>query len=340
MRCSLDHDTTRIPSIDLPFHHRRTTGQAPTLQTETTDDAVSWVAARHEALRQAVTDHGSLLVRGLRLNDADQTGAVFRQLGALMTETEAFAPRLRYAQGLYSTSKWPPRQQMSVHHELSYALEFPSLMLFACLTAPAAGGATPVADSTSVMRALPAALVDRFERAGWLLVRNYNNDIGASLAESFGTDDRFAIERYCRANAIDFEWQPGGGLRTRQYREAVFTHPRTGDKCWFNQVAFLNAWTMDAEVREYLIEVYGEDALPFDTLFGDGSKIGPEIVQTINQVYEARTVRDAWQAGDLLLVDHIRTAHGREPFSGPREVVVGMVDSVRGTARSAAIEAA
>jgi alpha-ketoglutarate-dependent taurine dioxygenase len=332
--------TTSSFSSTSPFNIDVQPGKPPMLQTNTAEDALRWVAARHEALRQAVTDHGSLLVRGLQLNDAAHAGAVFRQLGALMTETEAFAPRLRYAQGLYSASKWPPGQQMCVHHELSYALEFPSLMLFACLTAPASGGATPVADSPSVMRALPATLVDRFERGGWLLVRNYNNDIGASLAESFATDDRFAIERYCRANAIDFEWLPGGGLRTRQYREAVFTHPRTGQKCWFNQVAFLNAWTMDAEVREYLIEVYGEDALPFDTRFGDGSKIGPEIVQTINQVYEAHTVREAWQAGDLLLVDNIRTAHGREPFSGPREVVVGMTDGVRGIPRSAAIEAA
>jgi alpha-ketoglutarate-dependent taurine dioxygenase len=331
--------TSSSPSTS-PFNIDVQPGKPPMLQTETAEDALRWASARHEPLRQAVTDHGSLLVRGLRLEDAAHVGAVCRQLGALITETEAFAPRLRYAQGLYSASKWPPSQQMCVHHELSYALEFPSLMLFACLTAPASGGATPVADSPSVMRALPTTLVDRFERAGWLLVRNYNNDIGASLAESFGTDDRFAIERYCRANAIDFEWQPGGGLRTKQYREAVFTHPRTGQKCWFNQAAFLNAWTMDAEVREYLIEVYGENALPFDTLFGDGSKIGPEIVQTINQVYEAHTVREAWQTGDLLLVDNIRTAHGREPFSGPREVVVGMIDGVRGTARSAAIEAA
>ena len=331
--------TSSYPSIS-PFTIDVQPGKPPMLQTNTPEDALRWVAARHEALRQAVTDHGSLLVRGLRLNDAAHAGAVFRQLGAPMTETEAFAPRLRYAEGLYSASKWPPGQQMCAHHELSYALEFPSLMLFACLTAPASGGATPVADSPSVMRALPATLVDRFERAGWLLVRNYNNDIGASLAESFGTDDRFAIERYCRANAIDFEWLPGGGLRTTQYREAVFTHPRTGQKCWFNQVAFLNAWTMNAEVREYLIEVFGEGALPFDTRFGDGSKVGPEIVQTINQVYEAHTVREAWQAGDLLLVDNIRTAHGREPFSGPREVVVGMTDGVRGTPRSAAIEAA
>jgi alpha-ketoglutarate-dependent taurine dioxygenase len=245
-----------------------------------------------------------------------------------MTEMEAFAPRRRYAEGVYSASKWPPKQPMCMHHELSYAFEPPGLMLFACLVAPADGGATPVADSPSVLAGLPAGLVERAERVGWLLVRNYNDDVGATIAESFGTDDRSAVEKYCRANAIKFEWQPGGGLRTWQHRSAVVRHPRTGQRCWFNQIAFLNQWTMDPEVREYLVEMYGEDGLPFNTRFGNGEPIGADVVQTVNETYEANTIREPWQAGDLLLVDNVRTAHGREPFEGPREVVVAMADAM------------
>src|SRR5215213_4149371 len=102
------------------------------------------------------------------------------------------------------------------------------LLLFACLVAPAEGGATPLADGSAVLAALPAGLVDRFERQGWLLARTYNDDIGASWAEAFGTGDRAAIERHCRAESIDLEWLPDGGLRTRQRRRAVVTHPGTG----------------------------------------------------------------------------------------------------------------
>lgn len=201
-------------------------------------------------------------------------------------------------------------------------------MLFACLTAAASGGATPVADSPTVLDALPNDLVERFEQAGWILIRNYNEDIGASLADAFGTDDRRAIERYCRANAIDFEWQPDGALRTRQRRSAVVRHPLAERRCWFNQIAFLNEWTLDPELREYLVDVYGVDGLPFNTRFGNGDPIGAEIVQTINETYEAHTVRQRWAAGDLLLVDNIRTAHAREPFEGAREVVVALADPV------------
>jgi alpha-ketoglutarate-dependent taurine dioxygenase len=216
-----------------------------------------------------------------------------------------------------------------MHHELSYRLEFPGLMLFACLRAADSGGATAVSDSPTVLAALPADLVQRFEREGWMLVRNYNEDFGASVEEAFGTADRGEVERYCRASATEFEWQPDGTLRTWQRRSAVVRHPVTGQRCWFNQIAFLNERTIDPEVREYLEDLYGEDGLPFTTRFGNGDPIGGDIVELLNETYEAHTMREPWQAGDLLLVDNVRTAHSREPYEGSREVLAGLADPVR-----------
>jgi alpha-ketoglutarate-dependent taurine dioxygenase len=227
-----------------------------------------------------------------------------------------------------------------MHNELSYTLRVPSLMLFACLSAPTEGGATGVADSLKVLDALPADLVERFERDGWLLTRNYNEEIGASVADAFGTDESASVEQYCRDNGIDFEWQPDGGLRTWQRRDAVVSHPATGRRCWFNQIAFLNEWTIAPEIREYLVDIYGEDGLPFDTRFGNGDPITEDTVALINQVYDANTAREPWRAGDLMLVDNVRTAHSREAFEGPREVLVGMADPMRLSAGSRTPEAA
>jgi alpha-ketoglutarate-dependent taurine dioxygenase len=317
---------TPTPLLDLDL----APGNPPLLRAAPTGDAPCWAAEHRDALRAVVADRGSVRVRGLGLSDASQAGAVFRELaGELMTEREAFATRQTYSDGVYSSSAWPQNQPMCMHHELSYTLEFPGLMLFACLEAPAEGGATAVADSEAVLAELPADLVERFEREGWLLTRSYNDEIGASVAEAFGTDDRGAVESYCRANAIEFEWQADGGLRTRQRRSAVVRHPVTGRRCWFNQIAFLSEWTMAPEVREYLVDVYGADGLPFNTRFGNGDPIGEDVVQLLNEVYEAGTAREPWQPGDLLLVDNVRTAHSREPFEGEREVVVAMADPVR-----------
>src|SRR5437762_4348273 len=92
-------------------------GTPPLLHADAGGDAPRWAAQHKAALRAAVADHGSLLVRGLGLCDAAGAGAVFRHLGSLMTEREAFAPRRAYAHGVYSASRWPPNQPMCMHHE-------------------------------------------------------------------------------------------------------------------------------------------------------------------------------------------------------------------------------
>ncbi len=297
--------------------------------------AANWAAGHRNALRAAVAEYGCVLIRGLGLRDVARTGAVFQRLAvSLMDEKEAFAARQLLTAGpalgkLYSATPWPPRRQMRMHHELSYRLEFPGLLLFACLSPAARGGDTALADATAMLEALPADLVQRFEREGWILDRAYHEDSGVSCEEAFGTGDRAAIESYCRANAIDFAWQPDGTLRTRQRRSAVVRHPVTGRRCWFNQIAFLSEWTMDPEAREYLVDLYGADGLPFGTRFGHGDPVGEDIVRLLNETYGAAASRVSWQAGDLLLVDNVRTAHGREPYEDPREMLAGLADPVR-----------
>jgi alpha-ketoglutarate-dependent taurine dioxygenase len=305
-------------------------GEPPVVRADSRGDAADWAAGHRDALRAAVAEHGCVLVRGLGLSDAAGTGAVFGRLtDSLMDEQEAFAPRQPRGAGVYSATPWPPQQQMCMHHELSYRLEFPGLLLFACLSPAASGGGTALADAAAMLGALPADLVQRFEREGWILDRTYSEDFGASCEESFGTGDRGAIESYCRANDIEFAWQPDGELRTRQRRSAVVRHPLTGQRCWFNQIGFLSEWTMDPEVREYLIDLYGDDGLPFTTRFGNGDPVTEDIVQLLNETYEASAARVSWQAGELLLVDNIRTAHSREPYEGPREILAGLADPVR-----------
>jgi alpha-ketoglutarate-dependent taurine dioxygenase len=316
----------QVPLLDVELER----GKPPILRAEATGDAPGWAAEHRDALRALVAEHGAVLVRGLGLHSAAEIIEVFRRLTTtLMSEKEAFATRRVYTDGVYSSATWPANQQMCMHHELSYRLEVPSLMLFACLSAPTDGGATAVSDSPTVLDALPKDLAERFERDGWLLARSYNDEIGATLEEAFGTEERGAIESYCRDNAIELAWQPDGGLRTRQRRSAVVRHPKTGRRCFFNQIAFLNEWTIAAEIREYLVDVYGAEGLPFNTSFGTGEPLTEEIVELINAVYEAQTVREPWQAGDLMLVDNIRTAHSREAYEGPREILVGMAEPVR-----------
>ncbi|WP_311036313.1 TauD/TfdA family dioxygenase [Streptomyces luomodiensis] len=293
-------------------------------------DPAAWAAAHRAELRAAVAEHGAVLVRGLGLADARTVGRVGRELlDEVMAEREGFATRHLRADGVYSSSEWPPDQPMCMHHELSYRREVPATLLFACLTPPASGGVTGVADSQTVLEALDPALVARFQQVGWRLDRNYTDTVGIGRAESFGAEDREAVDAYCRRWGIETEWRPGGDLRTRQRSAAVLRHPVNGRLGWFNQIAFLNEWTLDPVIREYLTFEFGPDGLPFNSGYGDGGTIDEATVLAINAVYEKHTLREPWQAGDLMVVDNLRMAHSREPYEGEREVVVVLGDPVR-----------
>jgi hypothetical protein len=48
------------------------------------------------------------------------------------------------------------------------------------------------------------------------------------------------------------------------------------------------------------------------------------VVEHVRAAYDAETVALPWRAGDVLVIDNVLAAHGREPFSGDREVLVAM----------------
>ncbi|WP_432115913.1 TauD/TfdA family dioxygenase [Streptomyces sp. S1] len=311
------------------FRKQQTPESTTIRESQAPPDPAAWTDAHGKELRDLVAAHGAVLVGGLDLRGpADVEAAVRKVAGRPLRETEGFAARETRGEGVYSSAVWPANQPMCMHHELSYARPCPGLLFFACLEPPADGGATALADAADVLDALPASLVERFEEEGWLLERSYNGEIGATLSQAFGTEDREAVDAYCGAHDIETAWQPDGTLRTRQRRGAVVRHPADGRRCWFNQIAFLSEWTLAPEAREFLIEEYGSGGLPFTTRYGGGDPVPRDVVERINEAYDGATVRRPWRAGDLMVVDNLRTAHSREAYTGPRDVLVAMADPI------------
>ncbi|WDZ83435.1 TauD/TfdA family dioxygenase [Micromonospora cathayae] len=295
----------------------------------TMDEAVDWATAHRTAIRAELLRSGSLFVRGLGIAD---TADFARIRDVLMPQPTSYrekaTPRTDFGAGVFSSTDLPAIQPIRLHNENSYTLDFPGTLMFGCLIAPETGGATTVGDMREALRRIPADLRDRFATYGWLLVRNFSELAGLPWQTSFATEDPAAVEAYCRANVIGYEWLAEGELRTRQRRSAIVTHPVSGERSWFNHYAFWNRHSLDADVRDVLLDTYGDDGLPFDTYLGDGTPLTAEEVATINRVYDEVTVRETWQAGDVMLVDNIACAHGREAFTGARKIVVAMGDEV------------
>ena len=148
--------------------------------------------------------------------------------------------------------------------------------------------------------------------------------VGLSWQSVFETPDRQAVEAYCREGSIDFEWEQDGSLRTSQVRPGLSTHPRTGARVWFNQADQWHPSNLGGDLSMALRSLSTEDSLPINAYYGDGSPLEPEVLDEVRSVFRRLTVAFPWQAGDVLQIDNMLVAHGRNPYSGPRKVLVAM----------------
>nr|QEO74275.1 Dioxygenase TauD/TfdA [uncultured bacterium] len=293
-------------------------------------DLPALAAGQREEIEGHLLRSGAILFRNFSLKTVSEFEHFVRAVsGELLDYVDQTSPRHKVSSHVYTSTDHPSDQSIFLHNENSYAYTWPLKIFFFCRTAARQGGETPIADVRKVYERIDARVRRPFEEKGWMLVRNYGGGIGLSWQTVFQTEDKAAVEDYCREAGIEAEWKDGDRLRTRQVRRAVARHPRTGETVWFNHAAFFHVTTLPAPIRESLLAQFGWEELPYNTYYGDGSAIETTALEEIREAYRRETITFPWQAGDLLMLDNMLTAHGRRPFEGPREVVVGMSEPFR-----------
>ncbi|WP_250517363.1 TauD/TfdA family dioxygenase [Caballeronia sp. INDeC2] len=277
-------------------------------------------------IERGMEEYGGVLLRDFdALGAAGLDGFASRFGQTLHAYEFGSTPRSRIGKGVFSSTEYPADQWIDQHNEQSYTLRWPASIFFYCEIAAEEKGATPVADSRVVYQRLDPALRRRFAERQVMYVRNFGNGLDLPWAQVFGTDDRAEVERYCRANHIDWEWlDDGEALRTRQVCQSELNHPATGEKVWFNQAHLFHVSNLPVDVREALLDAVDEDRLPRNTYFGDGTPIDPAMLDEIRAVYRDTMLSFAWQPGDVLALDNVLMSHGRAPFKGKRRVLVAM----------------
>lgn len=292
-----------------------------------------WVQNKREWLAQSLAQYGAILLRGFEVNTAEDFEQVAAATGLpLIAYDEPSTRRTAVGDNIYTSTEYPDALTIPLHNELSYSANWPLKLFFFCLQPAAMGGETPIADSRKVYQLLDAELREKFIRKQVMYVRNYGGGMGLSWQAVFRTDDRNEVETYCCANNIDFEWRAKDDLRTRQVRPAVARHPQSGELVWFNQAHVHHISSLTETLRRTLLEISGDDDAPLDinAFYGDGSAIEPDALDAVREAYSSATVAVAWQRGDVLMLDNMLAAHGRQPFTAPRKILVAMAEPVSG----------
>ncbi len=288
--------------------------------------AVALIATDRTGLRSRLVEHGALLLRGFDIGGVDGFSDVVRALsGSPLSYSERSSPRSTIKGQVYTSTDYPPAEEIFLHNENSYQATWPLTLYFYCVTPPTTQGATPLADVRRIHEMIDPAVREEFERRRWLVRRNFHPNFGVPWHEVFGTEDRAAVESYCLDRGLRPSWI-GRTLRTEAVRDAVHTHPRTGLPVWFNHITFFHVSTLAPDVRDGLLEIFDEEDLPTNTYYGDGGRIPDDVMDHLRFCYRATTTRFDWRQDDVLVVDNMSAAHGREPFTGPRKIAVAMAE--------------
>lgn len=291
-------------------------------------DLLDWAGQHRQELENKLLQHGAILFRGFGIRTVEQFERAIASLspGALEYMFRA-SPRTRVGGNIYTSTDYPADQVIFPHNEHSYSPRFPLRLFFYCHRPADGRGETPIGSTREVFRRIRPEIRERFRDRGVLYVRNYGDGFGLPWQTVFQTEERGEVESYCASVGIEVEWKPGNRLRTTQVGPAIVRHPRTGEEVWFNHATFFHVSTLPAGVRDPLMAQFGEQDLPTNTFYGDGSPIEPEVLEELRAAYVDSLVRFPWQQGDVLFIDNMLCVHGREPYTGDRAIFTGMAEA-------------
>lgn len=293
-------------------------------------DAVEWCTHNRVLIRKLLSRHGAVLLRGFHVGSLDNFDRAFQLATSdkIVQYRDKATPRTHLAGNVYTSTEYDCERTIFPHNENSFCIKWPLYIGFYAVLPPVAAGATPLVDCRKVCREIPEILKRRFEANGILYSRRHGRGFGMDWRHSYSVTTLDEMRRYCQDNVMDFRLCDEDVISLKFRRWASVTHPITNEKAWFNHGVFFNVDALEPELKEVFLSCYDESQLPYNTCYGDGTRIEPHVTEQIYGIYMSNRTRFDYRHEDVLIVDNMLVAHGRESYAGQRKICVSMSEQV------------
>lgn len=313
------------PPLRLDVASAENVGMVKVMRSTDTEPLSGWVTNHRDEIDHGLLSAGAVLFRGFDVTDPAEFGEVASRLcDTVWPENGEHVPVTGSVQ---VPVHFPPDRRLLWHNENSFNRRWPARLMFCAAEPATTGGETLLVDGRTVLADLSPDITGEFLRRRVAYHRTYSQEMGLPWQKVFGTDDRREVERMCQSQGIHWRWLQHDRLHTVAVRPAVVDHPSSGDSAWFAQLQHWHLACLDRETRDSLLRMYPVEELPRDVRFGDGEPIPDDVMYTIMGAYEQNETRVALARGDVIVLDNVLTAHGRNPFTGRRRLYVALGDS-------------
>ncbi|KAL1850392.1 hypothetical protein VTK73DRAFT_9695 [Phialemonium thermophilum] len=296
-------------------------------------ESVKHLQAQGGLLTQRLSQHGTLLFRGLPIHDALDFSRFAHAFGyrpheiiGIVVNRPELAPNVALA------NEAPKEVLIYSHNESPQVPHAPEYIFFYGHQVPSRGGESPVSSSLELFRRareevpeLVDALAAKGVRSRVVYKPHPQYAGGSTLLQAFGKDvvegvDDEAerrrkmeaqIARYGRGKHTAWEWtDDDGALVVTHHLPAIRTQPGTGLPTLFTGLA---AYHRSAQVNG------GSRANATKITYGDGTPIPDEYLEKLAQITDEIRVLHKWERGDVLVYDNVIAQHGRQPWEGAQE---------------------
>lgn len=303
------------------------------------DSVLAWVRANRAQLDALVLEHGAIMLRGFPIATVEDFNAL---VGIFPSYKPGYvggmSPRQKVEGEVLESTRLDKHFKIMLHSEMAYMKTYPPRIAFFCKTASPVGGETIIGRMREFMKRLPPELVRKLEQHDVHVVRNFaaagntkgaaeiahNDQVGWDAA--FFTEDRAEVEARCQEFGMEPIWNEDGSLTLVDIGKPFTVHPQTGERFYRANLHTNNAYE-DGGLADIAASIRASQKRPTGHYLSNGEMLTRAESQTITSIFEEIELAWPWQNGDVMILDNLQVVHGRNPFDGPREVLVALLDN-------------